>query len=432
MRDGPRAVEALGLGGDELTWRPVAVGEGSSVVEAWDAHVEQHAARVRGNAASALHLLIGVSPGWVEEAGSVHDPENPRLQKLAAEAVGWAADTFGGVFAARADIDEEGGAVIDVMCAPIREQGSGRGGKRRSAWVAVAPAIKEMATATRVALGIPLGERGHPSYRLMQDSWSRWVQAKLDPEIRRGKPVEETGRKNTRPEVYKESIRLQMEADRAAIEQTQADQADERRRLEKIEAQAEAAQAAAQHDRDEATRQQDAWRKEHDAAIAAREGAAKAQKDLEDGQLAVEQTQASERRRLEDLEAQAEAAQAAAQHDRDEAKQQQAAWRKEHDAAIAAREGAAKAQKDLEDGQLAVEQTQAGERRRLDAERQAAEKDLATVRREREQVATDREAVAERQVTLEKIRDEFGADLRRMAAAGLGKRARARWARQSR
>ena len=366
VKEGPRAMEVVFEGGGIEGVRTVQVGEGTSVADAWERHIEQHDARVRKNAACALHLLIGVSPGWVAEAGDVHDPSNQRLQQLTGEAVRWAEDAFGGgVFSARADIDEAGGAVVDVFCAPIREQGSGRGGKRRSAWVAVAPAIKEMATTTRVALRIPLGERGHPSYRLMQDSWSRWVQRRLDPAIQRGKPVEETGRKNTRPEVYKKSIRLQMEADQAAIEQTQADQA-------------------------------------------------------------------SERRRLEDLEAQAEAAQAAAQHDRDEAKQQQAAWRKEHDEAIAAREGAAKAQKDLEDGQLAVEQTQAGERRRLDAERQAAEKDLATVRREREQVATDREAVAERQVTLEKIRDEFGADLRRMAAAGLGKRARARWARQSR
>jgi hypothetical protein len=69
-----------------------------------------------------MQALCVVSPEWVKAVGDLHDPDNPRNRALFDQAKAWAESWAGkgAVFGARLDLDEAGGAVVDLMISPVR------------------------------------------------------------------------------------------------------------------------------------------------------------------------------------------------------------------------------------------------------------------------------------------------------------------------
>ena len=96
-------------------------------LKAWKAET---GARENPRGCSVLHSLVGVSPEWIEATGDLHDPKNPRVRKLLEAAVSWVERDIGGVFAARIDLDERGGGIVDVFAAPVHNLKFGRGKER--------------------------------------------------------------------------------------------------------------------------------------------------------------------------------------------------------------------------------------------------------------------------------------------------------------
>ena len=143
--------------------------------DAWLHHMKAHGARIRANANMALHLLAGVSSEWVEEAGRLHDSENPRNVDLFEHAIEWARGAGLAPYAARLDLDEKGGGEVDLFCAPIRQQG--RRNSRRN-FVAVTQALNEIGSK----------HKQYRSYSGLQDSWHQYAVRHLSPELERGKP----------------------------------------------------------------------------------------------------------------------------------------------------------------------------------------------------------------------------------------------------
>lgn len=126
----------------------------------------------RKGAPICLHLTCGVSQSWITAAeGALHDPDNPRNLALFEEAKSWAESWAGNgaVFAARLDLDLEGGGVVDLFVAPLRPS-------REKQVISTAKALKE--------LQLSVGDR--VEYAALQTSWALWCQDHLDPAIQRG------------------------------------------------------------------------------------------------------------------------------------------------------------------------------------------------------------------------------------------------------
>ncbi len=154
---------------------------------AFRAHkAELHAAE-RKNAPLALQALCVVSPEWVQQAGDLHDPQNPRNRQLFAEARSWAESWAGkgAVFGARLDLDEKGGAVVDLLIAPVRES-------RGKPVISTQKALVDLKGFT--------GERNE--YSALQTSWAEWCGDRLDQAIVRGTRRELTAREHLSPETY--------------------------------------------------------------------------------------------------------------------------------------------------------------------------------------------------------------------------------------
>ena len=218
-----RAVgSAVGFDGAFVGTKGINVGDRTPHValqQAWRNHMEAKGAGIRSNANMGLHLIVGVSPEWVAESGRVHDPRNPRNIALYCQAQRWATKALGGVFAVRMDFDEEGGGVVDVFLAPVRDQG--REGARRP-FVAVSQALRELAAEN---------ERGM-SYSAMQDSWSAWARRHLSPAIERGEGKATTGREHMSPESFAVAIREEAKRGEDAIKRMLAQARKERRKAE--------------------------------------------------------------------------------------------------------------------------------------------------------------------------------------------------------
>ena len=149
---------------------------------------------LRKGATWALHLIVGVSPAWVKQGGDPHDKDtNPRIGQLVEAATKWAEQTIGGVWHVRYDVDEEGSAIVDVICSPVRK--NARSGKP---FVSVRAPLVELAK--------KYGHLHSKSYSGVQDSWAEYAQEHLDPTLLRGRPAKETKRKNLTPEEYKEML----------------------------------------------------------------------------------------------------------------------------------------------------------------------------------------------------------------------------------
>lgn len=136
---------------------------------------------------SACRLLCVISPEWVKAAGDLHDPDNPRNRALFDQAKSWAESWAGkgSVFGARLDLDEAGGAVVDLMISPVRES-------RGKPMISTQKALVELKAAT--------GERNE--YSALQTSWADWSRQHLDAQIERGTRRVITDRQHLTPETY--------------------------------------------------------------------------------------------------------------------------------------------------------------------------------------------------------------------------------------
>jgi len=162
------------------------------VSAAWKAHKAATGAAERKNAPLALQVICVVSPAWIRETGDLHDPANPRNRALARQARAWAESWAGSgsVVAARLDLDERGGGVVDLTIVPVRTQRS-RGG-RETVRISTNGALTELAAS--------VGEQ--KSYSAAQTSWAAWAQRTLDPALQRGVPRSETTAQHLAPEAY--------------------------------------------------------------------------------------------------------------------------------------------------------------------------------------------------------------------------------------
>lgn len=166
----------------------------------------------RKGAQIGLHMLVGVSPEWVKEAGDLHDPKNPRNKALLDTARAWA-DTWsgGGCYAARLDLDETGGAVVDLFIAPTDQQ-KHKSGKSKLV-VSVNKALEAVAVKHT-------GKKGK-HYAGINTSWAEYARAHLDQRLERGRPKDETGAVHVGPDQYR-AMMAEAEAARDAAKQAEA------------------------------------------------------------------------------------------------------------------------------------------------------------------------------------------------------------------
>ena len=178
---------------------------------AFKAHKAEMGAGERKGAPLCMQALCVVSPEWVEKAGDLHDANNPHNQQLFDQAKAWAESWAGdgAVFGARLDLDEKGGAVVDLMISPVRES-------RGKPVISTQKALTELKGAA--------GERNE--YAALQTSWADWARDHLDSEIVRGTRKEITARQHMSPETYgavmdkaRESLSETPETLREAIQQ---------------------------------------------------------------------------------------------------------------------------------------------------------------------------------------------------------------------
>lgn len=199
--------------GAGLSW--TAYGADRDHVAAFKAYKAATGAAERKGAPIALQAICVVSPEWVDAAGDRHDDRNPRNRALMVQARAWAESWAGegSVIAARLDLDEVGGGVVDLMLVPVRTQRSrtGKGTLR----ISTNGALSDLAASTGEAR----------SYAAAQTSWAAWCQRALDPVIQRGTPREQTGARHMRPEAYgamrdalRASARRAAEIERKALE----------------------------------------------------------------------------------------------------------------------------------------------------------------------------------------------------------------------
>ena len=171
--------------GEALAWSKAE--NNRDYLAAFKAHKVELGAGERKNAPLAMQALCVVSPEWVQQAGDLHDRNNPRNIVLFDQAKAWAESWAGkgAVFGARLDLDEKGGAVVDLMIAPVRDS-------RGKPVISTQKALVELKAAT--------GERNE--YAALQTSWAEWCQEHLDQSITRGLRRELTAREHLSPETY--------------------------------------------------------------------------------------------------------------------------------------------------------------------------------------------------------------------------------------
>lgn len=221
--------------GEALSWS-VDDGPKPDYAASFRAFKQGKGASERKGAQMGLHILVGVSPEWVREAGDLHDPTNPRNQQLLDAARSWADGwSNGGTYAARIDLDETGGAVVDLFVAPTATQ-KHKSGKSKLV-VSVNKALEALALEHT-------GKKGK-HYGALNTSWAEYARAHLDQRLERGRPKDETGVEHVGPDQYR-TMMAEAEAARDA-----AKVAEDRARKAELRAQvaleqAETAKAEAQ------------------------------------------------------------------------------------------------------------------------------------------------------------------------------------------
>jgi len=214
---------------DNIAWSCAENGDPLDVFNAFKTRKKNTNAKEYGKAAVGVHVLLIVSPEWVEQKGDLHDPKNPRNIALNKEAKVWAEKIFGenSVIATRMDMDEMGGAVVDVFAVPVVET------KHRKTTKNVISVRKRL---TQV-----FGDGR--CYRQIQDSWSDHCKATLSPELQRGISVEITGRKHVHSAIIGPALGEQKRIKKEIEEETVSKRAE-------LKAEEEAKRAAMQRDAD--------------------------------------------------------------------------------------------------------------------------------------------------------------------------------------
>jgi hypothetical protein len=182
--------------GSALVWTPPQMPRGGDPKDyrALYASTKRHLGFAeRQGAAIGMHLLVGVSPTWIKAKGGLHDPENSRNQQLLDAAVAWVKSWAGedSVFGARLDLDEAGGGVVDIFCAPTADQ------KHKSG------STKLTLSVNKALVKLQSDNRARCSYEALQTSWHAWARYHLDQELQRGEPAHKTNRTHLRVAEYK-------------------------------------------------------------------------------------------------------------------------------------------------------------------------------------------------------------------------------------
>lgn len=149
-----------------------------------------------------IHVMCIVSPDWISGAGDMHDPRNPRNKALFEAAKEWGDRTFGAgsVVAARMDMDERGGGVVDLVVVPVatfKQRG------KEKTQISVNKAYEKAFGGGRV-------------YSRMQDSWASHAQRHLDATLKRGKTKEETQREHVHADIIRPALQRAEAAEKAA------------------------------------------------------------------------------------------------------------------------------------------------------------------------------------------------------------------------
>lgn len=164
----------------------------------------------RKSAKIGLHIICGVSTDWMTETGDLHDPENPRQRELLDSAIAWANSwSDDGVFDARIDLDETGGAVVDLFVAPTAIQNHKSGKSKKT--ISVNKALE--------ALSIEMGLSKSKHLSALNSSWAKYAQANLDSRLVRGTPKSETKKEHIPPDQYRQMMEraTKAEADAEAL-----------------------------------------------------------------------------------------------------------------------------------------------------------------------------------------------------------------------
>jgi len=184
-------------------------GGGADYEQAYKRHKSQMGVTTeRKGAAIGQHLLVGVSPEWLAEAGDPRDLDNPRVQKLIAGAKEWAESWMGlgAVWAVRYDTDEKGAGVVDILASPIRTAHHKSGTSKPS--ISVRKANAELAE--------KWGARN--AFVAMQDDWAAHAQQRLSKSLQRGEPKRDTQREHLTPEAYQAALSAAPEVQEAEKE----------------------------------------------------------------------------------------------------------------------------------------------------------------------------------------------------------------------
>ena len=129
----------------------------------------------RNKTTLGLHLLVGVTPAWID--GDPHDPDNASVREIVRVAAEWVEHEFGEQpWAVRYDLDERGSGIVDILVSPTAVYRNGRGAARP--WISTNKALE----ALRDRHG------NDKSYQALQTGWATYAKEHLDPDFERGKP----------------------------------------------------------------------------------------------------------------------------------------------------------------------------------------------------------------------------------------------------
>jgi chromosome segregation ATPase len=209
----------------------VTPGQPRDYVRAFQAVPQHFQVRYRTSAPLGVHILLYVTPDWIEETGDLHAKDNPRNQMLYQAAQEFVRD-IPGLVAARMDLDEQGGGVVDIFLAPIfpRQSRLRKDGTRGSDIPEIS--VSKLGTLWQTHSGERVGFCG------LQTLWAEYCGKVLDPRLERGRRKSETGREHLSVPEYKAAgeraaaMTAEAEAIMERAQQIAAEVRDERARMD--------------------------------------------------------------------------------------------------------------------------------------------------------------------------------------------------------
>lgn len=262
----------------------------------------------RGKTTLGLHLLVGVTPAWID--GDPHDPDSEAVRQLVRVAAEWVEAEFGEQpWAVRYDVDERGSGIVDVLVSPTSVYRNGRGAARP--WIS-----------TNKALEALRGRHGSDkSYQALQTGWATYAKEHLDPDFERGKP----GGGHRSPEAFGAALdeeRARLAKEREDVEQQRETVEQDRKASAEAVAVAGDAFDAAEEMRQEAVQREERAAADREAADDARadvDAALDAAEELRQEAAQREKGAAADRKAAESARADVDAALQAAEERRQEA-----------------------------------------------------------------------------------------------------------------